>query len=75
VLVEKPLAVEVAEADAMIAAAERAGAPVEAAVSRTLAGRALAEGGDQERAADELERAAGALDSCGARRHRDAAER
>jgi DNA-binding NarL/FixJ family response regulator len=51
------------------------GAPVEAALSRTLAGQALARAGDVDRAVEELERAAAVLDECGARRHRDAAER
>jgi ATP/maltotriose-dependent transcriptional regulator MalT len=57
------------------AAADEVGVPIEAAVSRTLAGRALAQAGDRERAAAELERAAAVLDACGALRHRDAAER
>jgi ATP/maltotriose-dependent transcriptional regulator MalT len=55
--------------------ADRAGARVEAAVSRTLAGRALIAAGEPERAVAELERAAEELDACGARRHREAAER
>jgi DNA-binding CsgD family transcriptional regulator len=55
--------------------AECAGAVVESAMSRTLAGQALALTGDRERAMAELERAARALDQCGARRLRDAAER
>ena len=54
---------------------DSAGAPIEAALSRTLAGRALAGAGDRERAAHELELAATALDSVGAQRYRDAAER
>jgi DNA-binding NarL/FixJ family response regulator/tetratricopeptide (TPR) repeat protein len=57
------------------AAAEEAGAPIEAALSRILAGRALALHGDAERAVAELERAAADLDTCGALRFRDAAER
>src|SRR5256714_2347722 len=40
------------------AAADEVGAPVEAALSRTLAGRALAEAGERDRAATELQRAA-----------------
>jgi ATP/maltotriose-dependent transcriptional regulator MalT len=56
-------------------AADEAGAPIEAALARTLAGRALAQAGERERAAAELERAAAALDACGALRHRDVAER
>jgi DNA-binding NarL/FixJ family response regulator len=65
-------------AEAAIASAERAadaGAPIEAALSRTLAGRALAQAGDPERAASELEQAAAVLDGCGAQRYRDGAER
>jgi DNA-binding NarL/FixJ family response regulator len=54
--------------------AERIGAVVEEALSRTLAGRALAEAGDANRAEAELSRAAAALDACGATRYRDAAE-
>lgn len=55
--------------------AESAGAPIEAALSRTLAGRALAAAGDRAQGKRELEFAATALDSVGARRYRDAAER
>ena len=55
--------------------ADSAGAPIEAALSRTLAGRALAAAGDRDRAKNELEAAATALDSVGAQRYRDAAER
>jgi DNA-binding NarL/FixJ family response regulator len=55
--------------------ADSAGAPIEAALSRTLAGRALAAAGDHDRAKNELEAAATVLDSVGARRYRDAAER
>jgi ATP/maltotriose-dependent transcriptional regulator MalT len=54
--------------------AERIGAVVEEALSRTLAGRALAKAGDAHRAGAELSRAAAALDACGATRYRDAAE-
>ncbi len=66
-----------AEAQALLAAelAEAVGMPVEAAVSRTVAGRALAELGDRDRAVHELELAAATLDRCGAVRHRDAAQR
>jgi DNA-binding CsgD family transcriptional regulator len=60
---------------AAAAAAERAGAVIEAALSRTLAGQALARAGSHGPAAVELERAAADLDACGALRHRDAAER
>jgi DNA-binding NarL/FixJ family response regulator len=60
---------------ASAAAADEAGAPIEAALSRTLAGRALAQEGQRERAVVELQRAAAELDSCGALRYRDQAER
>ena len=56
-------------------AAEAAGAPIEAALSRTVAGRALAGTGDKDRAVAELQRAAAALDACGAWRYRQGAER
>ena len=55
-------------------AAGEAGVPIEAALSRTLAGRALAQAGDDERAAVELARAAADLHACGALRYRDHAE-
>ena len=60
---------------AAAAAADEVGAPVEAALSRTLAGRALAEAGERELAATELQRAARAFEACGALRYRDEAER
>jgi DNA-binding NarL/FixJ family response regulator len=50
------------------------GMPIYAAVSRTLAGRALAAAGEGERAAAELARAAEELDARGALRYRDEAE-
>jgi ATP/maltotriose-dependent transcriptional regulator MalT len=56
-------------------AADAAGAPIEAALSRTLAGQALAEAGEKDRAVAELQCAAAALDACGARRYRQSAER
>jgi ATP/maltotriose-dependent transcriptional regulator MalT len=56
-------------------AAQEVGAPIEAALSRTLAGRALAQAGQTNRAVAELERAAAALDACGALRYRQSAER
>jgi ATP/maltotriose-dependent transcriptional regulator MalT len=59
---------------ASAAAAEEAGAPIEAALSRTLAGRALAQESQRDRAVAELQRAAAELDSCGALRYRDQAE-
>jgi len=55
--------------------AEAVGAPIEAALSRTLAGRALAEAGEKDRAVAELRGAATVLEACGALRYRDAAER
>ena len=60
---------------ASAAAADEVGAPVEAALSRTLAGRALAQAGQTERAVAELERAAAEFHGCRALRYRDAAER
>jgi DNA-binding CsgD family transcriptional regulator len=56
-------------------AAEEVAAPIEAALSRTLAGRALAQARQPERAAAELRRAAAELHACGAVRYRAAAER
>jgi DNA-binding CsgD family transcriptional regulator len=62
---------------ALVAAAKAygVGAPIESALSRVLAGRALAEAGDREQAVVELEQAAAALDACGAVRFRASAER
>jgi len=60
---------------ASAAAADQAGATIEAALSRIAAGRALARAGQAERAVTELQRAAARLDACGARRYRDEAER
>jgi DNA-binding CsgD family transcriptional regulator len=62
------------QALASASAADEVGIPVEAALSRTLAGRALAKLGDADRAAAELETAAASLHACGAKRYRDAAE-
>jgi ATP/maltotriose-dependent transcriptional regulator MalT len=56
-------------------AAHQVGAPIEAALSRTLAGRALAQAGQPDRALAELRRAAATFDACGARRYRESAER
>jgi ATP/maltotriose-dependent transcriptional regulator MalT len=56
-------------------AAEESGAPVEGALSRTLAGVALARTGERDRAVTELQRAARGFEECGALRYRDAAER
>ena len=73
------------EAGEAASAAERAlssaataadvGAPVEAALSRLLAGRALAAAGERERAVSELQQAAGEFHACGARDHAAQAER
>jgi ATP/maltotriose-dependent transcriptional regulator MalT len=60
---------------ASAAAADQVGAPIEAALSRTLAGRALAQSDQRERAVAELQRAAAQLEACGALRYRDAADR
>jgi len=60
-------------ASASAAAAERAGVVIEAALSRMLAGRALAAAGEPERAAAEIEAAAATFEACGAALHRDAA--
>jgi DNA-binding NarL/FixJ family response regulator len=68
-----PYAVE--RATSSILAADAAGAPIEAALSRTLLGRALALAGQPERAVDELRRAAASLDACGAAHYRERAER
>ena len=59
---------------ASVLAAEEIGARVDAATARTLAGRALADMGDRERAVDELEQAAEQLNACGALRYRNQAE-
>lgn len=56
-------------------AAAGAGAPIEEALSRTLAGQALAQAGQRDRAVAELRRAASTLDACGALRYRESAER
>jgi DNA-binding CsgD family transcriptional regulator len=55
--------------------ADAVGMPVEAALARTVAGAALAELGDRDRALTELELAAAELERCGAVRYRDAAQR
>ena len=60
---------------ASAAGAEEVAVPVEAALSRTLAGRALAQAGQPDAAAAQLERAAAAFDSVGALRYRAEAER
>jgi DNA-binding NarL/FixJ family response regulator len=63
------------QALASAAAADGVGAPIEAALSRMLAGRALAQAGQGDRAATELQRAAGEFEEGGALRNRDQAER
>jgi ATP/maltotriose-dependent transcriptional regulator MalT len=63
------------QALASAAAAEDAGALVEAALSRTLAGVALARTAERDRATTELQRAARAFEESGALRYRDEAER
>ena len=60
---------------ASVATAEEIGAVAEAALSRMVAGRALAAAGDPGPAAEQLQRAAAALETCGALRYRDEAER
>ena len=57
------------------AGAAEIGAPIEAALSRMLAGRALAVAGDTPQAIAELERAVATFEAYGALRHRDEAER
>jgi ATP/maltotriose-dependent transcriptional regulator MalT len=51
------------------------GAVVDEAISRAVAGRALAEAGERKRAVEQLEAAAKAFDACGAVARRDAADR
>jgi DNA-binding NarL/FixJ family response regulator len=60
---------------ASAALADEVGTPVWAATARTLAGRALAQLGERDRAVAELETATAELQRCGATRYRDAAER
>jgi DNA-binding NarL/FixJ family response regulator len=55
--------------------AHQVGAPIEAALSRTLAGRAFAQAGQSGRALVELQRAAATFDACGALRYRQSTER
>jgi DNA-binding NarL/FixJ family response regulator len=54
---------------------EEVGARIEAALARELAGRALAQLGETDRAAVEFERAAAEMDACGAPRFRTRVER
>ncbi len=60
---------------ASAATADEVGAPIEAALSRVLAGRALAEAGEGDRATAELQHAAREFEARGALRYRDEAER
>jgi ATP/maltotriose-dependent transcriptional regulator MalT len=64
-----------AEALASAAAAEAAGAPVEAALSRIVAGRALVQSGERDRAIAELQSAVAELDANGCVRYRGEADR
>jgi DNA-binding CsgD family transcriptional regulator len=70
---DTPRAIQCALASAD--AAHEVEAPIESALSRTLAGRALAQAGQRDRAVAELERAVAAFDACGAVRYRERAER
>jgi DNA-binding CsgD family transcriptional regulator len=65
----------VTEALASAEAAEAAGAPVEAALSRIVAGRALVLCGERDRAIAELQGAAAQLDAHGCVRYRGEADR
>ena len=67
---------DIAAEKALVSAtvADAVGAPIEAALSRMLAGRALAQNGELERATAELTKAAEAFHSSGALRYRDQAE-
>jgi DNA-binding CsgD family transcriptional regulator len=62
-------------AAASAAGAHGVGAPIEEALSRTLAGKALAHAGDKAGAVTELQRAVALFEACGALRYREAAER
>jgi DNA-binding NarL/FixJ family response regulator/tetratricopeptide (TPR) repeat protein len=62
------------EARRSVAAADSSGAHLDAALSRVVLGRALAEDGHPDLAVAELEQAAADLDAYGAHRFRDAAE-
>ncbi|HEY0416252.1 MAG TPA: AAA family ATPase [Gaiellaceae bacterium] len=63
------------QALASAAAADAVGAPVEAAVSRVIAGRALALSGDRDVAIAELQKAAAGLEAHGCSRYLGEAER
>jgi ATP/maltotriose-dependent transcriptional regulator MalT len=73
-LESQDLATAAERALASASAADEVDVPIEAALSRTLAGRAFAAAGDRKRASTELTRAAADLHSCGAVRYRDQAE-
>jgi DNA-binding NarL/FixJ family response regulator len=60
---------------AAAAGAEEVGARIEAAVARALAGRALVQLGEKDRAAAEFERTSVELGACGAPRRREPVER
>ena len=62
------------QAMAAALAADEIGAPVEAALARVLAGRALSQQGQRELALTELRHAAATLHACGARRYCAAAD-
>jgi ATP/maltotriose-dependent transcriptional regulator MalT len=62
------------QAVSSVVTADDVGMPVDAAFSRTLAGRALAQAGQRERAVTHLQQAAEDLHACGALRYRAAAE-
>jgi DNA-binding CsgD family transcriptional regulator len=68
-------AAAVQRASASADAAQEVGAPIESALSRTLAGRALAQAGQNDRAVAELQRAAATFDVCGALHYRARTER
>ena len=70
---DAPRAAELALQSAAIV--ETAGGRTEAALSRTLAGRAFAQADDRDRAVEQLQSAVAAFTQAGAERYRDAAER
>jgi DNA-binding NarL/FixJ family response regulator len=73
-LASRELAIAAEKALASATVADAVGVPIEAALSRMLAGRALAQDGELERATAELTKAAEAFHSSGALRYRDQAE-
>jgi DNA-binding NarL/FixJ family response regulator len=60
---------------ASVVAADEVEAPIEAALSRTLAGPRTRQAGQRDRAVAELQHAVAAFDACGALRYRQSAER